>query len=211
VGVSVGGRIRVGQVPGVDPAMSEECTARRVAREVVRHLRCRCVRCKVAGAIRRGEERPERVTICYVPWMREVQGLQEPVSETAARIEELVRQGFWAWDEEWVRRGPRQQRLVREGVVVELFRAERENWGAVLAIRTGPADLNRLVMLAGDEGGMPRGMEMREGWLWKAGRRVETWTEREYWEALELPMWPPETRSAHRMRRWLRRARRAGR
>ena len=178
---------------------------RGVAREVVRQLAYMCVRITVAGAIRRGEERPERVTVCYVPRMRGW------VSETEGRIEELVALGWWDWDDERVRRGPRQQRMRRQGVVVELFAAERGNWGAVLAIRTGPADLNRVVMLGGEEGGMPDGMKMTGGWLWRHGRRVETRTEAEYWDELELPMWPPQTRSAERMRRWLRRARRAGR
>ena len=189
--------------------------ARRVAEEVLEELGPYCVRCVIAGGIRRGKPNPHDVEICYIPVMvaGQVDLLTEgEVPATGERIEELRRRGWWDYDQVVKRNGPKYKRLVRDGVVVELFRAVSGNWGLVLAIRTGPVEFNRLAVLERVRGGgMPWNMMMKGGWLWRQGRKVETRTERVYFEELELPYWGPQRREADRLRTWLRKAERLGR
>lgn len=43
--------------------------------------------------------------------------------------------------------GPKYRACVFNGVVHEVFLADADNWGSILAIRTGPGDLGRLLMI----------------------------------------------------------------
>lgn len=195
--------------------MSAGDRTRAVAEEVREQLWPYCLRCVVGGGIRRGKANPHDVEICYIPAMvaGQVDLLTEgEVPATGERIEELRRRGWWDYDQVVKRNGPKYKRMRRDGVVVELFRAVSGNWGLVLAIRTGPVGFNKLAVLERARGGgMPWDMKMEGGWLWRLGRKVETPSEREYFEELELPYWSPELREADRLRRWLRRTERLGR
>lgn len=75
-------------------------------------------------------------------------------------------------------------------------------WGAILAIRTGPADLShKLVTLTHQGGFLPVGYEQRDGALWRVLDvnvttldLVETPEEEDYFAALGLACPPPELR-----------------
>jgi len=183
--------------------------ARRIGMVVVEMLAPACERERVgvAGSVLRGKAEPKDIEIVYIPRLVEERiNLFEvaQVPATEGRIAELVRAGFWRFDVEVRRNGPKYKRLVHEasGMVVELFRAEMGNWGLVLALRTGPGDFNHLLVTR-FRGAMPGNMVMRDGWLWRAGRRVETPTEEAFFEALGVPWWPPQERTVGRLGEWL--------
>jgi len=186
----------------------------RVAGEVVEMLAPYCEQIQVAGSVRRRKAEPKDVEIVYRAEMVsgglfdavEFDFLAEPATEGA--VSELCRQGFWRFDPEVRRNGPKHKRLIHaaSGVVVELFRAEEGNWGVILALRTGPKEFNRVFVSKPWHGGaMPIDMAMREGWLWRLGQRLETPTEEGFFEALGLPWWEPEGRTGERLVRWLER------
>lgn len=65
--------------------------------------------------------------------------------------------------------GPRYKALVFEGLGHELFFARPDNWGAILAIRTGSADYSHgLVTMLGD-----RGYAMRDGAVYRRGDSID--------------------------------------
>jgi len=188
--------------------------ARQIADQLIEALAPACEWIGVAGSIRRRKPNPKDVEIVYVPRMEARQvdlfGAVEQVPLTDRAVARLVEAGNLAWDEKVKRRGPRYKRLVHveTGAVVELFAARPDNLGLILALRTGPGEFNHLLVTARRYGGaMPAGMRMQGGYLWRDGERLETPTEEGFFAALGLPCWPPEERTADRLREWLRRSR----
>ena len=189
--------------------------AQGIADGLIEALAPACEWIGVAGSIRRRKPNPKDVEIVYVPRLETRQvdlfGTTEQVPLTDQVVAWLVKAEILAWDEEIKRRGPRYKRLihVETGAVVELFAARADNLGLILALRTGPGEFNRILVTARRYGGaMPAGMRMRDGFLWRGGRRLETPTEEEFFAALDLPCWPPEERTADRLLGWLRSQRR---
>ena len=180
-----------------------------VAEEVREALSPGCLVIEVAGRIRRKKPDVKDVEIAYVPRMGQRQvGLweYEPYSLVDGVLHGMVKEGVLRWDEVVKRNGPKYKRLIHCGsaLVVELFAAQEQNWGLVLAIRTGPADFNKLLVMKEWGGGaMPLGMRMDGGWLWNAGGRVKTPTEEEFFAEIRVPCWPPEERTIERLAGWL--------
>jgi len=189
--------------------------ARTIGMEVVEAMAPGCDRVMIAGSVRRGKAEVKDIEIVYISRMVEEQVDLFNVAEmpaTEGLIGDLVRNGFWHFDDQVKRNGPLHKRLVRPiynspgvgvpRVVIELFRAVIENWGLILALRTGPADFNRLLVTR-LTGAMPADMQMRGGFLWRRGQRLETPTEEIFFEEIGVPCWAPEERSAARLARWL--------
>jgi DNA polymerase/3'-5' exonuclease PolX len=183
--------------------------AEEVAWDVVKVLAPACEEIEIAGSIRRRKAEPKDVEIVYIPRLgRRQVGLweYEEYSLASVVVDGMVEAGTLAWDEVVKRNGPKYKRLidVGTGLVVELFAARRENWGYILALRTGPAGFNKLLVSKGWHGGaMPLDMKVYEGYLWHAGELVETPTEERFFEALGVPCWAPEERTVERLRDWL--------
>jgi DNA polymerase/3'-5' exonuclease PolX len=55
------------------------------------------------------------------------------------------------------------QRILPEGIKLDLFFAEHENWGLIYAIRTGSADYSHKVLASG---WVKAGYQSRDGYLW---------------------------------------------
>ena len=183
--------------------------AEKVGMEVVEALAGGCERIMIAGSVRRGKREPKDIEIVFIAALVDAQidlftrGL---VSSFEGRLDRVVDDGLLAWDEEVVRRGPKYRRLVHvaTGMVVELFRAERANWGLILALRTGPGDFNKLLVTRSWDGGaMVADMKMEGGYLWRRGMRMETATEETFFAALGLPCWEPGERTVKRLREGL--------
>jgi DNA polymerase/3'-5' exonuclease PolX len=173
--------------------------AKQIAWEVIEHLAPACERIVYAGSIRREKPVIKDVEIVYIPRMEERQVdlfTTAPMPVTEELIAQLVRNKFWYYDDVVRRNGPKYKRLVhtRTGCIVELFRAGHDNWGPILALRTGPAEFNHwLVKRMG--GAMPIFMCMNDGYLWKRGQRLESPDEETFFAQIGVPCWPPEERS----------------
>jgi len=193
----------------------ELSVARRVGMEVVEALAPGCDRVMMAGSARRGKAEPKDLEIVYISRMVKEQVdlftvIKAPATEKL--IYDLIEQGFWHFDDQVKRNGPLYKRMVHSiynspgvGVpkmVIELFRANHVNWGLILALRTGPEDFMHLLVTRLC-GAIPVDMEMRAGFLWRRGQRLETPTEEIFFEEIGVPCWAPEERSAVRLARWL--------
>ena len=184
--------------------------ARKLGMEVVEEMAPGCDRVVMGGSVRRGVAVVKDVEIVYLARMEECQADMfrvDQVPATERLIARLVDREFWQFDEQVRRNGPKYKRMIkmtRDGqrMVVELFRAEIENWGLVLALRTGPGDFNRL-LVDRMRGAMPVEMVMRDGWLWRRGELVKTVTEEGFFEEIGVPCWPPHQRTAVRLARFL--------
>jgi len=97
-----------------------------------------------------------------------------------------------------------EQRLQAHRFVIELFRANHDNWGYILALRTGPGDFNKIWAAHSWNGGcLPADVALKDGYLWRGGKPVTTPSENEFFAAIGLPCWQPEERSAIHLAKYL--------
>lgn len=99
--------------------------------------------------------------------------------------------------------GPLHKRIAFMGMVIDLYGCEPGRWGWVLALRTGPAEFTRRLVVDKDHytkdgrsGLMPAHLRFEGGWLTSrtSGQRIATPTEEDLFDALGLPCLPPERR-----------------
>jgi DNA polymerase/3'-5' exonuclease PolX len=177
-----------------------------VARDVVERLAPWCERIEIAGSIRRGKREPRDVEIVF--WPREVASSATlfdvcKVPATDRVIADLIDEGFWEFDQEVKRNGPRYKRLIHtaSGAVIEMFRADADNWGYIYALRTGPGDFNKALVSKPWQGGiLPLEIKVEQGYVYRRGVRVPVPDEATFFELWELPYLAPDERSAARAR-----------
>ena len=178
-----------------------------VARDVVERLAPWCERIEIAGSIRRKKRAPKDVEIVF--WPQQVASSAtlfdvHKVPATDRVIADLIDEGFWTFDQEVKRNGPRYKRLIHtaSGAVIELFRADAENWGYIYALRTGPGDFNKMIVSRQWQGGvLPLEVKVEHGYVYRRGVRVPVPDEATFFDLWELPFIPPEERSAAKLRR----------
>jgi DNA polymerase/3'-5' exonuclease PolX len=186
--------------------------AERIAAEALALLAPACRRIEIAGSIRRRRREVADVELVAVPILEPTQ-LDLWGATTRERdllhdlCDLLLADGVLAHRPDTNGRrafGPRFKRLVYEGhaggagtLPLDLFVVTPPaQFGAVLAVRTGPAEYShRLVTPRQHGGGMPAGMRLEAGALWDGGRVVETPEERDFFAALGLVWLPPEQRT----------------
>ena len=184
-----------------------------IGMEVVEALSPACDRIMIAGSVRRHKPEPKDVEIVYIPRMvseRVDLFNYGDVPATETLIRDLVNRGFWAFDEQVRRNGPLYKRMVQhplangDPVVIELFRADHDNWGYILALRTGPGDFNKIWATHSWDGGcLPADIALKDGYLWRSGKPVAMPSEEEFFAAVGLPCWLPEERSAIRLAKFM--------
>ena len=165
---------------------------------------CNCI--DIAGSVRRRKPEPKDLEIVYLPIIDHIPvdlfGATAPHPRTDATIAQLVYDHILRLDDQVRRNGPKYKRLIycATGMVVELFAATPQNYGLILALRTGPALFSRGCVTSECIGGaMPLGMVMRDGQLWRQGQQLDIPTEESFFAALNLPCWPPEQRTPERL------------
>ena len=183
--------------------------AQSIAWEVIESLSPACERIVYAGSTRRENPEVKDLEIVYISRMvtKRVTLFDDAlVPATEELIADLVDRRLWLYDDVVRRNGPKYKRMMHAhtGFTIELYRAQADNWGLVLALRTGPAEFNHcLVERMG--GAMPVFMCMREGYLWRRGKRLDSPDEETFFAQIGVPCWPPEERSKERLMAFLKR------
>ena len=183
-----------------------------------------CERIEVAGSVRRRKADPHDLELVAIPRLEVLTAKKDMFEDTQVAmaesnlLDELLgewkaggrlrdrpdKNGRGAW-------GPKFKRaLTADGVAVDIFSCGPglgSQWGVIFAIRTGPADFSHAIVTSRLEGGfMPVGMQVKDGALWingDGGRAlIETPEEEDFFEAINLPCWPPEERSLLRLAEW---------
>jgi len=124
--------------------------AKQIAEKLVSQLEPYCDRIQIAGSIRRGKTEPNDIEIVCIPSV--VEGERHP--EFVNIVEQLEKVKGCA------KNGKYTQRMTPEGIKLDLFTARHENWGFILAQRTGSADFSHHVLA--------------KGWVKKGYRSVDT-------------------------------------
>ena len=83
------------------------------------------------------------------------------------------------------------QRILPEGIKLDLFFAEPENWGLILAVRTGSAGYSHQVLA---KGWVKKGYKSINGYLTKEGRKYDVREEKDLFNRIGLPWCDPQFR-----------------
>lgn len=170
-----------------------------------------CYRVEIAGSIRRHSETVGDIDLVCEPIVKpELDMFGDSVGAERNLLHEkldgLVERGILSkrlnklGHPSW---GPDLRRAVHRGMSVDIqIVRDRTTWGAWLAIRTGPSDLNKALVTPRSKGGLlAPGLEFRDGFkLYRYGGRVETPTEQSLFEALGLPYVEPARRAVAAVR-----------
>lgn len=171
----------------------------RLARALIEVLSPACERIEIAGSIRRGAPTVKDVELVVTPRVR--RDLTGAVLDDALRpvVIDLVRAGRLSWrlreDGQTIARGPRFYALVasKAGISVDLFAViEPAQWGAIMAIRTGPAEYSQALVTRARERGL-RCVDGHLEWI-SSGAVMPTPEERDFIEACGFEYVSPEQR-----------------
>jgi DNA polymerase (family 10) len=83
------------------------------------------------------------------------------------------------------------QRILPQGIKLDLFFAEPGNWGLIYAIRTGSAEFSHKVLATG---WVRQGYHSNEGYLYKGTTRIEIREETELFDLLGMKFIEPNLR-----------------
>lgn len=106
--------------------------AKIIAEKYLNILKPYCQRIQIAGSVRREKPEVKDIEIVAIPqsigFMEQVNKLQKIKGQATGKYT---------------------QRYLPEGIKLDLFMADRDNWGLILAIRTGSADFSHKVLACG--------------------------------------------------------------
>jgi DNA polymerase/3'-5' exonuclease PolX len=147
-----------------------------------------CDRIEIAGSIRRRKPDVKDIELVAIPRAQPA-GLFGDVSEPDP--------GFCAQVKQWRKvkgepTGKYTQRQLPEGIMLDLFIANAENWSVTLAIRTGSAEYSYRVLATG---WVKLGYTSKDSLLYRGGQSVSIREEADLFALLGLPWADPWERS----------------
>jgi len=153
-----------------------------IAEKVKALLSPHCERIEIAGSIRRKKPNVKDIEIVAIPKPFEI-GLFESGIATVVNQWEKVKGELPC---------KYTQRILPEGIKLDLFFAERGNWGLIYAIRTGSADYSHKILATG---WVKRGYKSEGGYLVANGKQIAVPEEEDLFKRIGVPFVAPELRS----------------
>lgn len=153
-----------------------------IAEKVKAQLAPHCDRIEIAGSIRRKKPEVKDIEIVAIPKPYDV-GLFESGIATVVKQWEKVKGELPC---------KYTQRILPEGIKLDLFFAERENWGNIFAMRTGSKEYSHRVLATE---WVSQGYKSEGGYLFANGKKLAILEEEDLFELLGLPYVEPELRS----------------
>lgn len=163
--------------------------AKAIADKVVLLLSPHCHRIEIAGSIRREKDIVGDIEIVCIPKPYQTGLFQDGIAE-------IVNQWKKVKGELEYGKSKYTQRILPEGIKLDLFFAEPGNWGSILAIRTGSADYSHKVLA---NGWVKRGYKSEGGYLTQNGKTYEVREEKDLFDRIGLPYVEPKFRTVSTM------------
>lgn len=110
--------------------------AKMIADNVLEELRPHCYRIEIAGSIRRKKEFPNDIEIVAIPKPYDVDLFESGIATVVNQWKKVKGELPCKYT----------QRMLPEGIKLDLFFATPENWGLIFAIRTGSANFSHKVL-----------------------------------------------------------------
>jgi DNA polymerase/3'-5' exonuclease PolX len=159
--------------------------AKDIADKLVLLLSPHCYRIEIAGSIRREKDIVGDVEIVCIPKPYQT-GLFED------GIAEIVNQWQKVKGELEYGKTKYTQRILPEGIKLDLFFAEEGNWGLIFAIRTGSEDYSHKVLA---NGWVKRGYKSEGGYLMQNGKTYEVREEKDLFDRIGVAYVEPKHRT----------------
>ena len=159
--------------------------ANKIAEAVLEQLRPHCKRVQIAGSIRRKKENVGDIEIVATPLPYSNGMFEDGLAKVVNQWEKVKGELEYG-------KSKYTQRILPEGIKLDLFFAEEDNWGYTLALRTGSADYSHKVLASG---WVHRGFKSIDGYLWKDDEKYEVKEERELFDIVGIPYVDPEKRN----------------
>jgi len=154
-----------------------------IAERVKSQLDPHCVRCEIAGSIRRKKPFVKDIEIVAIPKSFDIglctHGLTPVVNQWPVIKGQLTNKTKYT------------QRMLPEGIKLDLFFATVYNWGLIFAIRTGSADFSHYTLA---RGWVRKGYKSVDGYLTKDEKRYAVYEEEELFKLIGKPFIDPEDR-----------------
>lgn len=159
--------------------------AYRIALDVLEQLKPHCERVEIAGSVRRKKVEVGDIEIVAIPKPYSI-GLLESGFATVVNKWEKVKGELEFGKTKYT------QRILPEGIKLDIFIAEEGNFGSILAIRTGSADYSHYVLA---NGWVRQGFKSDGGYLFREGERYEVKEEKDIFKLIGIPFVEPEYRN----------------
>ena len=159
--------------------------ALKIALTVKELLAPHCIRIEIAGSIRRKKPEIGDIEIVAIPKPYST-GIFESGIATVVNKWEKVKGELEYGKTKYT------QRILPEGIKLDLFFAEEGNWGSILAIRTGSADYSHYILA---NGWVREGFKSLGGYLMKEGEKFEVKEEKDLFQMIGINYVEPEKRN----------------
>ena len=159
-----------------------------IAVRALEQIRPHCERAEIAGSIRRRKPEVKDIEIVAIPKPYE-RGLLNGLFESD--LASVVNQWKKVKGEMIYGKTKYTQRILPEGIKLDLFFATPENWGLMYAIRTGSANFSHKSLACG---WVRQGYRSEGGYLMKDGVQVNVYEEEDLFRIIQKPWIVPEHR-----------------
>jgi len=167
------------------PKKYPHAEALKIASEIVELLRPHCIRIEIAGSIRRKKSMVKDIEIVAVPKPYTTGFFESGIASVVNKWEKV--KGTMEYG-----KVKYTQRILPEGIKLDLFFADEENWGSIFAIRTGSAEYSHKILA---REWVRNGFRSEGGYLFRDGKRYEIHEEKDLFKMLGLPYVEPEDRN----------------
>lgn len=157
--------------------------ALQIANNIVDLLRPHCFRIEIAGSIRRKKPDVKDIEIVAIPKPYDTGLFENGIAQVVNQWEKVKGELPCKYT----------QRILPEGIKLDLFFAEVENWGLIYAIRTGSADFSHKVLASG---WVARGYHSKDGYLYYGNKKYSVLEEKDLFDRIGLKYVDPEFRTA---------------
>jgi DNA polymerase/3'-5' exonuclease PolX len=159
--------------------------AKKIADSILELLKPHCERIEIAGSIRREKQRVGDIEIVAIPKPYEIglfaDGIASVVNDWQ-KVKGELQYGKCKYT----------QRVLPQGIKLDLFFANADNWGLLFAIRTGSAEYSHKVLA---NGWVERGYTSKDGILHQRGKTYFIREEKDLFNRIGIPYVEPKYRN----------------
>jgi DNA polymerase/3'-5' exonuclease PolX len=157
-------------------------TARQTAAYVLDLLKPHCHRAEIAGSIRREKPEVKDIEIVCIPKPYEIGLFATGIATVVENWQKVKGELPCKYT----------QRILPNGIKLDLFFADEINWGLIFAIRTGSAEYSHKVLATR---WTRCGMHSINGYLTKNGKTIAIPEEKDLFQIIGLPFTEPQNRN----------------
>ncbi len=154
-----------------------------IAEKVKQELKPHCVRIEIAGSIRRKKKEVGDIEIVAIPLSYGVGAYESGIATVVNKWEKVKGKLPCKYT----------QRILPEGIKLDLFFATKQNWGLIFAIRTGSTEFSHKILAIG---WCKAGYKSKDGMLHKGDEPIEVREEKDLFNLIGIEYVEPDERGS---------------